>query len=337
MSWKAYRAFLVVAALLAGFLIALPIWDWLKYRQARLESPSVNYLAPAGAEAHPTAADAIMPRAGSSFLSAALAAPRNPATAPSRNDAQVVRQAHFRTNGETGPRIGAPALERTSERAVHWRPPVSEGESPSVEAGAVAGAVQPPANTSPLAWFRSLPIQAPRVAPSTEKRPPPAGSSSQEPEQDVSDPPLEPRRSSEKNAPRLSLLPSLTTVAYGKTVSLQVVLTGGEGITSVPFHLRFDPALFEFLGAHTGTAFLSSSLDPLLLASVNPERPGDLAVGLALIGDSRAFSGSGSLVVLDFRAIGRGRTDLTFENSSVRGITSEPLPAEFANTTIQID
>ncbi len=337
MSWKAYRAFLVVAALLAGFLIALPIWDWWKYRQVSAESPSAGYLAPAGAEAHPTDAASIMPRAGSAFLSAALAAPRNPATAPTRNDAQVVRHALFQANGGTGPQVQAPAVARPSERAVRWSPPVPEGESPSVETGAAARAVQRPSNTGPPVWFPSLPIQAPRVAPSTDKRPPPADSPPREPEHEVSDPPPEPRRSSENNTPRLSLLPSLKTVAYGKTVSLHVVLTGGEGITSVPFHLRFDPALFEFLGAHTGSAFLSSSLDPLLLASVNPERPGDLAVGLALIGDSRAFSGSGSLVVLDFRAIGRGQADLTFENSSVRGITSEPLPAEFANTTIQID
>jgi hypothetical protein len=120
-------------------------------------------------------------------------------------------------------------------------------------------------------------------------------------------------------------------------MSVRVVLTGGEEITSVPFHLKFDPALLEFLGARPGSAFQSSSLQPLLLASVNPERPGDLAVGLALVGNSRSFTGSGSLVVLDFRVIGHGRTDLTFENSSVRGVTSEPLPAEFANTTIQVD
>jgi hypothetical protein len=185
---------------------------------------------------------------------------------------------------------------------------------------------------------RSLFVQAPVAGPATETPPQPADSPAPQPDEDnTSDPSPDSDPPAEAGAPRLSLVPNTPEVAYGRVLTVRVVLTGGEKITSVPFHLKFDPALLEFLGARTGQAFVSSSLEPLLLASVNPERPGDLAVGLALIGSSRSFTGSGSLVVLDFRAIGRGRSDLTFENSSVRGATSEPLPVEFANTSIQVD
>ena len=363
MTWRTYQALLVVAALMAGFLLALPVWDWWTYRQAEVVTPSPEYRAPAGTDP-PTAVAAIaLPARGDGILAAGMAPP--PAPAPSGRaalhvqPAQHVQPVQHSSNAAVaapaqvprgaGREVPPPAatsrtdgpdptrLPSRSESAAPVRPPAAQPASPTAGSGSTPGAPPPPSTTGPLSWVRSLFVQAPAAAPATETPPQPADSPAPRPEEDTSDPSPDSDRPPEAGAPRLSLVPNAPEVAYGKVLTVRVVLTGGEKVTSVPFHLKFDPALLEFLGARTGPAFVSSSLEPLLLASVNPERPGDLAVGLALIGTSRSFTGSGSLVVLDFRAVGRGRSDLTFENSSVRGATSEALPVEFANTSIQVD
>lgn len=346
MSFRTYQALLIVAALMAGCLMALPVWDWWTYRQVGAEPAALEHQASAGpeapdSEAPSSAAAAVLPAGGGVMVAAAMAAPQVQPTARSSKIERAVPTAPALGLSRTETKNPATTVAALSESAVRGRSPAVQGGSPSVEtpavAGAAAGGGRPPASTSPLSWVRSLFTATPPAAPTTEGRPQPAESPTPEPQQGSPDATPDPDGSQEAGPPRLSLVPTPSTVAYGKVMTVRVVLSGGEGITSVPFHVKFDPALLEFLGAHTGSAFLSSSLEPLLLASVNPERPGDLAVGLALVGNSRSFTGSGSLVVLDFRAIGRGRTDLTFENSSVRGVTSEALPAEFANTTIQVD
>jgi hypothetical protein len=338
MTWRTYQAFLIAAALMAGFLVALPVWDWWQYGRIVPESPRVDHATPVESEAPPTHAVATRPGPGGVTLAAAMVVPQVQRTTRSMDVEPAVPPAPSRIDRGAEPKKPAPAAVDKSGRGPLLRPPAPEGgSSSSLERGGAASAVQPASNTNPLIWVRSLPIQVPLIAPPVERQTPPADTDAPATGQESSDPTADPDHSTESGGLRVHLVPSVPTVDYGKVMSVRVVLSGGEGITSVPFHLKFDPALLEFLGARTGSAFLSSSLNPLLLASVNPERPGDLAVGLALVGDSRPLNGSGSLVVLDFRAIGRGRTDLTFENSSVRGVTSEPLTAEFANTTIQVN
>src|SRR5207247_4102038 len=127
---------------------------------------------------------------------------------------------------------------------------------------------------------------------------------------------------------RLTLAADRHAVSRGETFSVQVVLTGAREITSVPFHLQFDPGVLQYVGARTGPALNGRSLQPIFLASVNPGRPGDLAVGLSFVRSSGTFSGSGAILLIDFLALGRGRSDLHFDRATVRGPTSEPLTAE---------
>src|SRR5207249_1032745 len=130
--------------------------------------------------------------------------------------------------------------------------------------------------------------------------------------------------------------PARRAMRRGATFAVQVMLTGARDITSVPFHLQFDPGILQYVGARTGPALNGRSLQPIFLASVNPGRPGDLAVGLSLVRSSGTFTGSGAVLVLDFRAVAAGRTDLQFDRASVRGPTSEALPAEIVGSTTEV-
>ena len=134
----------------------------------------------------------------------------------------------------------------------------------------------------------------------------------------------------------LTLVPAPDDRSPGDRLRIQVVLNGAQEITSVPLHVRFDPEVLEFLGATTGRALEEGRLQPILLASVNPHRPGDLAVGLALIGGSGTFTGSGPVALLEFRTLRTGRTELALDQASVRGVTGEPLPVRIQGVGVEV-
>ncbi len=135
---------------------------------------------------------------------------------------------------------------------------------------------------------------------------------------------------------QLSLVPAGTVVAPGQTVKVSVLLKEARGVTSVPFHVQFNPDVLQYVGAHEGSLFTSSSLQPILMASDNPDRPGNLAVGLALVESSGLLNASGTLLVLEFRALGIGESNLTFDRASVRDATSREMPVHLANAAIQV-
>ena len=135
---------------------------------------------------------------------------------------------------------------------------------------------------------------------------------------------------------RLNLAPDRHAVDRGEPISVQVVLTGARDVTSVPFHIQFDPEVLEYVGTRAGPALNSRSLQPIFLASVNPDRPGDLAVGLSFVRSSGTFNGSGAILLIDFRAMSPGKSELRFDRASVRGATSEPLPAEIFGSTAEV-
>jgi hypothetical protein len=123
-------------------------------------------------------------------------------------------------------------------------------------------------------------------------------------------------------------------VGVGDSFDVMVRVDSVERMTSLPFHVIFDAGLLSFVSAQTGPAL--GGLQPVLLASVNPNRPGDLAVGLSLIESSGTFSGSGNLIVLRFQAIASGRSDLAFGHATLRGPASEPVETQFNGGSIQV-
>ena len=123
-----------------------------------------------------------------------------------------------------------------------------------------------------------------------------------------------------------------TPVDIGQQFDVVVRVDSVDRMTSLPFHLMFDAGLLAFVSAQTGPAL--GALQPVLLASVNPNRPGDLAVGLSLIESAGTFSGAGDLIVLRFQAIASGRSDLLFAQATLRGAASEPIDTRFTGGSV---
>ena len=94
--------------------------------------------------------------------------------------------------------------------------------------------------------------------------------------------------------------------------------------------------MLQFVSAREGSTFRSSSLAPILLAGVSPERPGDLAVGLSLIGSGGLLNASGEILELEFRGLKPGTSNMQFDRASLRGPHGETLSAQFISTSVTV-
>jgi len=339
MTRATYCAFMAAAAIMAGALVAAPVWDHFHYgRPAAADRPTtpITLAAGSGMSPSPPSDPSVEPAApwtpadesqarlpdGSvqdmsplehSSPSASAAPPPGPSAARHAADAAP-------------PRASAPPPGRRADAGGSLPDGGTQQERPSPAAnpqetitwaggGIVAGSTVPPAPAP-----RSTPAIPDRSGQNADTRP--SGTSAPEPE--------------EPSSPRLSLAPDRREIVRGETFSVQVMLTGARDITSVPFHLLFDPEVLQYVGARTGPALDGRSLQPIFLASVNPSRPGDLAVGLSLVRSSGRFSGSGAIVLIDFLALAPGTSNLVFDRATLRGAASEPLSAEIVGSSAEV-
>jgi hypothetical protein len=93
--------------------------------------------------------------------------------------------------------------------------------------------------------------------------------------------------------------------------------------------------VLQFQSAERGSA-IGASMQTILLASVSPARPGDLAVGLSLVDSGPMLRNSGTVLRLNFLALAPGSSALTFDRASIRGNMSQPLDAQFHDTRIDV-
>ncbi len=188
----------------------------------------------------------------------------------------------------------------------------------------------------PLALLPLLPAPAEPEIPAEPRPDPPSDQAS--PPDPSPDPPPAPGPPAESPAgiTRVAMIPSDADPAPGDVVTVRVVLTEGAGITSLPFHVMFDPQVLEYIGARQGSLFAATSRQPILLAAVSESRPGDLAVGLSMLRDVGVISGSGAVVALEFRAVAPGPSDLQFDRASMRSPTGRTLQADFVDAAVTV-
>ena len=344
MTRTAYWCFMAAAALMAGTLMALPLWDYYHYRRPTAGDPPISSTTLAMMTGAPVTTSSYTPAEH-----AARSSPHGeivPTPGPVSRSDPGTRQSEGQTRvselapGTVHPTYASPATKPAQPRiaaspAGHGigsgsraqadtspqeKPPPAANQAASI--GWIAGGIYPGSPAMPAHGSQATVPNHDRPGQNGESQPSGAAAPAPEP-QDVS-------------ALRLSLAPDRSAVSQGETLSVQVLLTGARDITSVPFHLQFDPGVLEFVGARTGPALNGRSLQPIFLASVNPGRPGDLAVGLSLVRSSGTFNGSGAILLIDFRALAPGRSDLHFDRASVRGPTSELLPAEIVGSTAEV-
>jgi len=345
-----------VGGLLAVTLVAAPVWDFWRYRSLRAPlgphvpvgvilplRPLPPPLPPQAPERQAPIRTASVPAAGPRPVVIAAVSPELAVSTASRPEAPVAVPSKVE---RTAPTQHAPQTQVTVPAAVAAHKTVSSMAPPApapanAPTAALIAAEQqaggaPTGPAQGVGWIAApVPAVADPTAPPPEPNPEPGKPAPNKPAtsggggggggSSHTTPP---------ENPTLALVLPATPVTVGDAVSVTVHLSDASNVSSVPFHVEFDPGILEFQSASQGSSV--AGLQPILLANVNPTRPGDLAVGLSLVESSGLLQGSGTVIRLQFRALAPGVSALDFSRASVRGRTGEALDARFQNALVEV-
>ena len=353
-----------VSGVLAIALVAAPVWDAWRYR--RLRSPVGPHVPvgvilplrdlPTGPPSGPPAtapATTATPDARIAFATAGAAAAPAPAFVPARTISAAAtptpapeRQRQAATPEQvTGPSADRraaghagsqdpnrlPAASRDATAAEDRAARRDAGEETQAGASHSENDALAPAASDAIGWV-AVPLAdaPPQPIPEPQDAPPPPENPAPTPGPGDPNPMPTPQA-----IPTLQLVTVTAPVPVGSSFLVAVRLNGASNVTSLPFHVGFDPAVLEFQSVEEGPA-VGGAMQPILLASVSPSRPGDLAVGLSLVEAGGLLQGTGTVMKLRFRALAPGTSPLDFSRATIRGRTSEPLDARFQNTAVEV-
>ena len=129
--------------------------------------------------------------------------------------------------------------------------------------------------------------------------------------------------------------PPALSLAKGSTFSVNVMLTGGQNVYSVPLQLSYDPNQLSVINVSNG-GFLSQ--DGQAVALVHRD---DAAAGMLNVTASRppgvgGVSGQGSVITVTFMAKASGQSALTITRGGARDPAMQPIAMNGAQAAILI-
>ena len=161
---------------------------------------------------------------------------------------------------------------------------------------------------------------------------------------DVVNPPAEenpPEQTPDPAAPSgpsvVRLVPSVPTYKVGETVIVEVRLENGTNVGSVPFHLRYNRNVLEFLPPAEQGPFLGSDGTNTVFMAADAQAGGEIIVGNSRMGSAEGISGSGALGVFRFQAVNPGDAGFAFTGASVKDPQTRNMPATFASAAVTVE
>lgn len=227
----------------------------------------------------------------------------------------------------------APAIAPNPAKA--FLPPVS----PPTETGTPGGAVVernrpsapapvpvPPAN--PPADSGAPATQTPaEQAPADETPPesaPPAETGSPEPPANV-------------GPATVRLVPSAPSFRVGDRVSVEVRIENATNVGSVPFHLRYNRQVLEFVPPAVQGPFLNSDGANSVFLATDAVGGGEVVVGLSRLGGGDGMSGAGTLATFQFQAINPGDAGFGWIGASVKDPQARNVAATFLLAPVAVE
>jgi len=213
------------------------------------------------------------------------------------------------------------------------------GDSPNASGGAEAAApappeapkATPPAPVPPVAAQQTGPLP-PATAPSL---PPgmvltPTGGGPSAPAAPAP-PPGQPAA-----AGKLRFNPATVETTVGSSVPVALVIDGGQDVTAAPMQILFDPKVVQLIGADVGGFLSADGQQPVFTKNVMNET-GQANIQLNRLPGNPGVSGpTGTLVTLNFQAIGRGATVVNIPNMVVRNSQGAPAAAGSPQLSITV-
>jgi general secretion pathway protein D len=133
------------------------------------------------------------------------------------------------------------------------------------------------------------------------------------------------------------LVPSKPVYAIGETVVVQVVVDNAFNVGSVPFHLRYNTGVLQFLPPAAEGPFMSSDGANTVFLATDPGGAGEVVVGLSRMGATQGAEGSGTLAVFQFQAVAAGDAGFAFTGASVKDPQARNLSAAFNTAAVRVE
>ena len=136
---------------------------------------------------------------------------------------------------------------------------------------------------------------------------------------------------------RVYAAPSQGGYKIGDTVVLNIMIDGATNVGSVPFHLKFNPRILEFMPPGVEGNFLSSDGTSTVFIASEAASGGEIVVGLSRMGSATGASGNGLLCTLRFLAVADGPCAMEFVGGNVKDPKAQNLRSVFspANVIVQ--
>ena len=201
-------------------------------------------------------------------------------------------------------------------------------ESPG--GGAPQGTVFQPRTAEPS------PVAAAQVQPPpAEAAPMPPVQPQAQPQSQAPTSPATPQTASPSSPISLTFDPPQASPAAGATFPLNVMLTGGQDVFSVPLQISYDPKLLQLVNVSNG-AFLSQDGQPVALVHRDDPSTGMLQVTATRPPSSGGASGQGSVLTLTFLAKAPGQATVAITRPGARNSSGQMIPASGGQASVTI-
>jgi general secretion pathway protein D len=121
----------------------------------------------------------------------------------------------------------------------------------------------------------------------------------------------------------------------GATFTVNVMVSGGQNVYSVPVQLNYDPNQLQVVNVSNG-GFLSQDGQPVALVHRDDPLTGTLQVTATRPPGAGGVSGQGAVVTLTFMAKGQGQSALTITRGGARDPSMQPIAMSGAQAAITI-
>jgi general secretion pathway protein D len=188
-----------------------------------------------------------------------------------------------------------------------------------------------------------VPVPAPPATPPATEQAPPAETV---PPDETSNPPEEAPPAVDNNATEppanngpatVRLVPSAPSYKVGDRVTVEVRIENGSNVGSVPFHLRYNSQVLEFVPPAEQGPFLTSDGTNTVFLANDSAGGGEVVVGLSRLGGGDGVTGSGTLAVFQFQAINPGDCGFAWTGAAVKDPQARNLPASFLTAPVAVE
>jgi len=191
-------------------------------------------------------------------------------------------------------------------------------ESPG--GGAPQGSAFSPKSGEPRPASAAQAQNPPAAAPGTPATPPPQPSAN-------------PAGASEAIA--FTFDPPTASQATGSTFPVNVMLSGGLDVFSVPLQISYDPKLLQLVNVSNG-AFLSQDGQPVALVHRDDPSTGMLQVTATRPPASGGLSGQGTVLTLTFLAKSPGQGTVAITRPGARNSSGQVIPASGGQASVTV-